>query len=104
MPRKLIAFSSCLFILTGCATSASEEITEYTTDVIYGTVLEVSEDSLILLEEETNSQELISFDSSITLLKDENTITFEAIAVDDRLMCTYTDGQLTVIEVITEEE
>ena len=95
--RKIITFLLPL-LLCGCAVKAAPEIESVTE---YSTVTSASGSSIVVQDDDSGSKKSITLNDSIVILKDDQTVSPSDIKPKDHLMCTYTAGQLSVIQVLS---
>lgn len=84
-------------LLAGCANSNTEEMVSNT---VYGTVKEIGDQSFIIQRDDNKKEFSVPFTSDVMLLDNDICTSLSDIHLNDQLMCTYTNGQLTVIEII----
>ncbi|MEE8807398.1 MAG: hypothetical protein SOI44_03145 [Lactimicrobium sp.] len=100
MANRLSAVLAVL-VLAGCASvEAEDEPQSYTTRNVYGTVTAISGNDLTVQSQQDGTDFTVSMDSSLVIYEDNETILPSQIQINDELLCTYTDGELTVIAVI----
>lgn len=100
MSYKLSA-ALAVILLTGCACAQAADVQErYTTKSVYGTVTSISGNDLTLQNTQNGQDFTVSLDSSVVIYENDDTIPPSQIQTNDVLLCTYTDGELTVIAVI----
>ncbi len=97
--KKWLALLTVPF-LTGCSTIAKVTQTTFQTQIRYGYVTSVSQNQITVhFVEPSESEEEITVANDIPIIKDSLTINYSDIQPEDGLLCTFTNGELTVIEV-----
>lgn len=95
--RRIHCLFLLLCLLCGCSSSQEQEMVS---DTVYGTVTEINEQAFIIERDDNAKKITIPFDSDVMILNGNNCTTPSDIRINDELMCTYTNGELTVIEII----
>ncbi len=96
--KKWIGILS-LLCLAGCYADVTSP--SYSSTCKYGTVIAMDGNQLsIQMDDASSLQETIRLSKKIPVIKDTLTIPYKEIAKEDRLLLTYTNGILTVIEVL----
>lgn len=95
--RRIHFLFLLIALLAGCAASQEEEMVS---DTIYGTVTSISEDAFTIIRDDNKREFSIPFDSDLMILDGNECTSTGDIKVNDQLMCTYTNGKLTVIEIM----
>lgn len=89
-----------LAMLSGCSAGTKEEMVS---DTVYGKVTAIDEHAFTVVRDDNKKEIFVPFDSDIMILDGNNCTSPSDIHMNDELMCTYTNGELTVIEIIHPE-
>lgn len=96
---KILSAAAFLFMLAGCAASPESGQPDSTTE--YATVTSAGESAITMSIGSTRCFRTVQIGSDVVILRNQTVISADEIHVQDRLMCTYTNGQLSVIEVLS---
>lgn len=92
--------SVCLLIPAGCSASAEPEHMVSMTE--YATVTSADHSTITMAIGSSRLFRVIQIGTDVVILRNMDVISADELQVKDTLMCTYTNGQLSVIEVISE--
>ncbi len=95
--RKIIPLLFSL-LLCGCNANAAPAIES---DTVYSTVTSASGSNIVVRDDNSGKETDLTLNDTIVILKGDKTASPSDIKPKDHLMCTYTAGQLSVIQVLS---
>ena len=98
--RCIQCLSLLLILLSGCSAKPEEEMVS---DTVYGQVTAIDEYAFTVVRDDNKKEIFVPFDSDVMILDGNDCSSPSDILMNDELMCTYTNGELTVIEIIHPE-